>query len=180
MIKNKAVANFILVIGVLATGARLFAAEEPFKLGSSAMVPGAPIGVEYTCTGANRSPPLAWGGLPKSTASFALIMSDPDAPGGTFIHWVAYNIPPTTSSLPAGVPRTSAIPGGGTNGANGVGQIGYKGPCPPPGKVHHYHFRLYAVDSKLNLGDGADASAVESAIRDRVVGSADLMVTFSR
>jgi Raf kinase inhibitor-like YbhB/YbcL family protein len=180
VIKYKAIVNFILVIGLVTSGTLLFAGEVPFKLESSTMVPGTPIDVEYTCSGADRSPPLTWSGSPKSTTSFALIVSDPDAPSGTFIHWVAYNIPVTTSSLPAGVPRTSALPGGGTNGTNGFGQIGYKGPCPPPGKVHHYHFRLYAADSKLNLGDDADASAVESAIRDHVVGSAELMVTFSR
>ncbi len=107
-------------------------------------------------------------------------MDDPDAPGGAFIHWVAYNLPATATALIEGVPRAANIPGGGSNGVNSFGHVGYNGPCPPPGQVHHYRFHLYALDSALNLGDSADASAVQAAIKGHVLASAELTGTFSR
>jgi len=149
-------------------------------LASSAIAPGAVIASDYSCTGADRSPALAWSNAPQSTKTFALVVEDPDAPGGTFIHWVAYNIPARATSLPAGVPRTAEIPGGGTNGINGFEHIGYNGPCPPPGQMHHYHFRLFALDSTLTTGDKADAAAIESAMKGHVVATAELVGTFER
>ena len=155
-------------------------AQAQLALTSPAIAPGAPIPADYACTGADRSPALAWSDAPQSTKSFALIVDDPDAPGGTFIHWVAYNIPARVTSLPAGLPQTAEIAGDGTNGINSFERIGYNGPCPPSGKVHHYHFRLFALDSMLTPGDKAGADAVRSAMKGHVVATAELVGTFER
>jgi len=149
-------------------------------LTSPAISPGAAIPDEYACTGADRSPALAWSNAPQATKSFALVVDDPDAPGGTFIHWVAYNIPARVTSLPAGVPQTAEIVGGGRNGINGFDHIGYNGPCPPPGKMHHYHFRLFALDSQLTPADNSDADAIQSAMKGHIVATAELAGTFER
>jgi Raf kinase inhibitor-like YbhB/YbcL family protein len=155
-------------------------AQAQMSLASPAMASGAKITDDYACTGADRSPALAWSGAPQSTKSFALIVDDPDAPRGTFFHWVAYNIPAGVTSLPAGVPQAAEIAGGGTNGINSFEHIGYNGPCPPPGKMHHYHFRLFALDSILTLDDKADAGAIQSAMAGHVVATAELVGTFER
>jgi Raf kinase inhibitor-like YbhB/YbcL family protein len=149
-------------------------------LTSPVISPGAAISSYFSCTGADRSPALVWSNAPQSTKTFALIVEDPDAPGGTFIHWVAYNIPVSVTSLPAGVPQSAEIAGGGTNGINSFDRVGYNGPCPPPGKMHHYHFRLFAVDSTLTPGDKANAAALESAMKGHVVASTELVGTFER
>ncbi len=155
-------------------------AQAQLTLTSPVISPGAAIASYFSCTGADRSPALAWSNAPQSTKTFALVVEDPDAPGGTFIHWVAYNIPVSVTSLPAGVPQSAEIAGGGTNGINGFDHIGYNGPCPPPGKMHHYHFRLFAVDSTLTPGDKADATALESAMKGHVVATTELVGTFER
>ena len=155
-------------------------AQAQLRLTSPAIASGATIADDYACAGADRSPALAWSDAPQSTKSFALIVDDPDAPSGTFVHWVAYNIPARVTSLPAGVPQTAEIAGGGTNGINSFEHIGYNGPCPPPGKMHHYRFHLFALDSTLTPGDQADAAAVQSAMRGHVVATAELAGTFER
>jgi Raf kinase inhibitor-like YbhB/YbcL family protein len=154
--------------------------QAQMKLMSSPIAPGAPIANDYACTGADRSPTLSWSNAPQNTKTFALVVEDPDAPGGTFIHWVAYNIPAQVTSLPEGVPRSTEIPGGGTNGINGFDHVGYNGPCPPPGKLHHYHFRVFALDSTIAPGDKAYADAVQSAMKGHVLATAELVGTFQR
>jgi Raf kinase inhibitor-like YbhB/YbcL family protein len=154
--------------------------QAQMTLTTTAFATGGAIPADYTCTGNDRSPALTWSGAPDATKSFVLVVKDPDAPSGTFIHWVAYNIPAQITSLAAGVPQTAEIPGGGKNGINGFDHIGYNGPCPPPGKMHHYHFRLFATDSTLTSGDNADASAVESAMNGHVLATAELIGTFER
>lgn len=155
-------------------------AQAQFALTSPAFSPGAAIAGDYACTGDDRSPALVWSGAPQATKSFALIVEDPDAPGGTFVHWVAYNIPARVTSLPAGLPKDAEIPDGGKNGINSFEHIGYNGPCPPPGKMHHYHFRLFALDSALTSGDNSGADAVESAMKGHVLATAELTGTFER
>ena len=169
-----------LLLALLLGCANAQPAYAQLRLTSSAIASGAAIADDYACTGADRSPALAWSGAPQSTKSFALIVDDPDAPGGTFVHWVAYNIPAGESSIPAGVPQTAEIADGGTNGINSFEHTGYNGPCPPPGKVHHYRFRLFALDSTLTPGDKADAAAIESAMTGHVVATAELVGTFER
>jgi Raf kinase inhibitor-like YbhB/YbcL family protein len=156
------------------------AAQAQLTLTTTAFAPGAAIPPDYACTGDDRSPALTWSGAPNATKAFVLIVEDPDAPGGSFIHWVAYNIPAQITSLPTGVPQTTEIAGGGKNGVNGFDHIGYNGPCPPPGKMHHYHFRFFATDSTLTPGDNADASAVESAMNGHVLATVELIGTFER
>src|SRR5208282_4778114 len=176
--KPNLVSTFAALMCILFSYARPVHAQ--LTLTSPAISPGSAIPDEWSCTGADRSPALAWSGAPQSTESFALIVEDPDAPGGTFIHWVAYNIPSQVTSLPAGVPQTAEIAGGGSNGINGFDHIGYNGPCPPPGKTHHYHFRLFALDAKLTPGDKPDADALRAAMNRHVVATAELAGTFKR
>jgi len=169
-----------LLLAVLLGCADAQPAQAQLGLTSPAIAAGATIAADYACTGADRSPALAWSGAPQSTKSFALIVDDPDAPSGTFVHWVAYNIPARATSLSAGLPQTAEIAGGGTNGINSFDHIGYNGPCPPPGKMHHYRFHLFALDSVLTPGDRADADAVQSAMRGHVLATAELAGTFER
>jgi Raf kinase inhibitor-like YbhB/YbcL family protein len=133
----------------------------------------------YTCSGRNKSPALKWTGVPAGTRSLALILDDPDAPMGTFVHWVVYNLSPTIKGLPEGasVPASGDY---GQQGVNGRDAIGYTGPCPPPGEPHHYHFRLYALDQKLELKTGATAQQVEATMKGHVVGRTELIGIFER
>jgi Raf kinase inhibitor-like YbhB/YbcL family protein len=149
---------------------------------SSAFAAGAAIPVGYSCKSPNaESPPLAWKGVPSDTKTLILIVKDPDAPNGTFIHWVVYNLPASLIGLDANVPPTGALAKGGLQGANGLGQIGYKGPCPPPGSApHHYHFELTALDTTLDLKPGATAAEVETAAHGHVKATGDLVGTFAR
>jgi Raf kinase inhibitor-like YbhB/YbcL family protein len=153
---------------------------DALKLASPSIHDGEPISAVFSCAGADGSPALSWSGAPGATKSFALIVEDPDAPGGTFYHWVAYDLPPTATGMPANVARTSALAGGGRQGINGFGRFGYNGPCPPPGRVHHYHFRLFALDTMLDLGRHADAAALKSALAGHVLATAELVGTFRR
>jgi hypothetical protein len=135
---------------------------------------------QFTCEGANASPALTWSDPPAGTKSFALIVDDPDAPMGTFVHWVVYNLPPATHQLPEGVPAGGDLRGGGMQGMNDFPKTGYGGPCPPPGKPHRYFFRLYALDSLLTLKAGARRAEVDRAMKGHVLAQAELMGTFGR
>lgn len=175
--KNQIPTAFALFLALFALG--LYApAAHAFELISTAIDPNAPIPVEYTCSGADISPPLRWSGAPAGTKSFALIVEDPDAPSGVFYHWVAYNLPPSVAALPAHVAASRDLPTGGEQGLNSFGTIGYRGPCPPPGKPHHYHFRLFALDAMLHLQAGANAKELESAIDGHTLAAAELIGIF--
>ena len=152
----------------------------PFKLSTTAFQPGGDIPSKFTCTGADVSPALSWDDPPAGTQSFALIADDPDAPVGTWVHWVAYDLPAGARQLPEGVSKTDAIAGGGVQGQNDFRKTGYGGPCPPPGKPHRYFFKLYALDSKLNLKPGATKKAVESAMQGHILAQAEVMGRFQR
>ena len=145
-----------------------------FKLSSPAFQDSGLIPQKFTCQGDNVSPELNWNEAPANTKSFALIMDDPDAPGGTFTHWVLFDIPAATKQLAEGQPPI------GTGGNNGLSQTGYMGPCPPSG-IHRYYFRLYALDApSLNLKAGASRSAVEAALKNHVIGAADAMARYEQ
>ncbi|MGH7914322.1 MAG: YbhB/YbcL family Raf kinase inhibitor-like protein [Candidatus Binataceae bacterium] len=152
------------------------------KITSSAFTAGATIPIGYTCVSANtESPPLSWKGVRNDAKTLVLIVKDPDAPHGTFIHWVVYNLPASLSGLDANVPPTEKLANGGLQGANGLGQIGYKGPCPPPGSApHHYHFELTALDTTLSLKPGATAEQVEKAFLGHVMATGEIVATFAR
>src|SRR3989304_2756237 len=124
------------------------------QLTSSAFTDGSPIPARHTCDGPDVSPMLKWSGAPAGTKSFALICDDPDAPAGTWVHWVIYGIPPDTTDLPEGVPPDETLPDGSRQGKNDFGRIGYGGPCPPPGKPHRYYFKIYALDTAPKPGAG--------------------------
>lgn len=157
------------------------AAMSAFTLTSPAFRAGAAIPAKFTCDGADRSPELHWGGAPAGTRELALVMDDPDAPGGTWVHWVAYGIPADRTSLPEAVPGTPTVAGLGlTQGKNSWPHTGYNGPCPPPGTPHHYHFRLYALDRDLGLAPGATAGSLERAVQGHVLATAELVGTYGR
>jgi Raf kinase inhibitor-like YbhB/YbcL family protein len=156
------------------------AASSELLIQSNLFVANGPIPVAYTCSGDNKSPALAWSGVPAATISVALIVRDPDAPMGSYVHWVLYNLPASVTGLPAGLPTTATLENGAVQGVSGRGTSGYQGPCPPPGPAHHYHFRVYALDIKLNLAAGANADEVEQAIKGHILASADLVGTFAR
>lgn len=142
---------------------------------------GGAIPVKSTCDGADVSPPLEWSGAPAGTQTFALIADDPDAPAGTWVHWVLYNLPAATSQLPENVAKVESLDlGGARQGRNDFRHPGYGGPCPPPGSTHRYFFRLYALDASLQLKSGVQKKDVEAAMQGHILGSAQLMGTYSR
>ncbi len=133
----------------------------------------------YTCRGQDVSPAVKWSGAPALTMSFALIFDDPDAPMGTWVHWVVYNLPAEQDSLPEGVPVEQQLPGGGLQGTNSWGRLGYGGPCPPSG-THRYFFRLYALDTRLELAPGATKSQVVKAMEGHVLEQSELMGRYQK
>jgi Raf kinase inhibitor-like YbhB/YbcL family protein len=151
-----------------------------FSLSSSDFQNGAMIAKNFTCDGADVSPELSWSDAPKGTEEFALIADDPDAPVGTWTHWVLYGVKSETHSLPQNVSKVDQLPDGGMQGRNDFRKIGYGGPCPPPGKPHRYFFRLYALDAKLSLKPGASRQELEQAMKGHVLGQAELMGKYGR
>lgn len=144
---------------------------------SSAFADGGTIPVQYTCSGAQTSPPLSWSGAPAGTAAFTLIVDDPDAPvPGGFDHWVVFDLSPDTTALPEGV----TLPPQAVSGKNGRGTQEYLGPCPPAGAPHHYRFHLYAVDTPLNLPPGSSKTDVIAAMNGHILGEGLLVGIFSR
>ncbi len=140
------------------------------------------IPTKYTCEGEDVNPPLKIEGIDEKVVSLAVIMDDPDAPIGTFVHWVAWNIPPT-GGIPDAIPRKPdvKIPIEITQGKGGFGSIGYRGPCPPRGHgVHHYHFKIYALDSKLVLKPGASKRALEKAMKGHILQQGELVGLYER
>ena len=152
-----------------------------FTLASAAFREGAVIAAKYTCDGVDVSPALTWSGAPAGTRSFALIADDPDAPAGTWVHWVLYNLPADVSELPENIAKVESLDlGGARQGRNDFRRPGYGGPCPPPGPAHRYLFKLYAVDSRLQLKAGAQKKDVEAAMEGHLLGTAQLMGTYAR
>lgn len=143
-------------------------------LSSPAFTHNGTIPAQYTCDGTNISPALRWSGAPANTKSFALIVDDPDAPKKTFVHWVVFNIPATTRELPEGV-RSGEF----TCGVNDFGTKKYGGPCPPSG-VHHYHFKLYALDTILDLASDATKEDLLDAMQGHVLAQAELVGVYAR
>lgn len=139
-----------------------------------------PIPARHTCEGANLSPSLAWSAVPVETRSFALVCDDPDAPGGTWVHWLLYNLSAEAVELGEGVPSLPELPSGARQGINDSGDVGYGGPCPPPGKPHRYFFRLYALDASLSLPPGVTRADLEAAMDGHVLSVGTLMGTYER
>ncbi len=154
------------------------------ELTTTAFDRGGAIPAEFTCDGTDVSPALSWTGVPEGTKSFVMIMDDPDAPPGTWVHWVLFNLPAGTTELAEGLPRTEQLAGGALQGAcwgvKSLSRVGYYGPCPPPGKPHRYYFRLYALDTSLDLAPRASKAEVLAAAQGHVLAEADLMGTYGR
>lgn len=150
------------------------------QITSTAFAEGQPIPPKFTCDSSDVSPVLAWSGAPASTKSFALITDDPDAPAGTWVHWVVYDLPADTTSLQENVAKSQIIFGNAKQGMNDFRRIGYGGPCPPPGKPHRYFFKLYALDTMLDLKPGATKSDVLNAMEGHVLAQGQLMGTYQR
>ena len=154
------------------------------KLSSTAFPAGGRIPSGYTCDGEDLSPPLVWTEAPRGTRSFALIMDDPDAPSGTWVHWVLYDLPASRSGLEEGVPKSVSLDGGASHGVcwgvRSYSRVGYHGPCPPPGSPHHYSFRIYALDLRLDLPARATKEQVEQAMQGHVLAQAELIGVYGR
>ncbi len=151
-----------------------------FTLESKAFGHGGDIPRKFTCEGNDISPALSWSEPPAGTKSLALITDDPDAPAGTWVHWVFYDLEPQLRELPEGIAKAEEVPGVGKQGLNDFRKVGYGGPCPPPGKPHRYFFKLYALDSKLGLRARATKQDVEKAIQGHVLGQAELVGRYKR
>jgi Raf kinase inhibitor-like YbhB/YbcL family protein len=152
----------------------------PFVLISPAFAPGGAIPTEYTCDGSDISPPLVWSGAPNGTRSLVLMIEDPDAPGGIFRHWAAFDIAPGAAGLAGGY-GASRPADGFREARNDFGQIDYRGPCPPPGPAHHYHFRLFATGRpSLDLTPTATALDVAQSAQPYIIQQTELVGTYQR
>lgn len=163
-----------LSLGLAAGGA----SAQGFTLHSAAFAAGSAIPVRYTCDGDSIPPPLSWHGAPQATRSFALIVDDPDAPGGTYVHWVLYDIPANTTQLKADK-TPDGVPTGARFGVNSQGNPAYTGPCPPSG-VHHYHFKLYALDDRIAANGHLSKEQLLAAMQGHVIGETELIGTYQR
>lgn len=149
------------------------------EIKSSAFREGETIPSKYTCDDINVSPALEWSSVPGGTKTFALICDDPDAPSGTYVHWVLFNIPASVKFLPENFPKTETSGNGSIQGKNDFGKFGYGGPCPPSG-VHRYYFKLYALDSELDLKAGISKKDLLKAMQGHILGESQLMGRYKR
>ncbi|MEJ2222315.1 MAG: YbhB/YbcL family Raf kinase inhibitor-like protein [Desulfobacterales bacterium] len=149
------------------------------EITSSAFSEGEMIPTGYTCDGPDVSPDLAWTGVPETTQSLALICDDPDAPMGTWVHWVLFNIPPGARGLPGEISPDAALENGARHGTNDFGRLGYGGPC-PPGGTHRYFFKLYALDTDLDLASGITKAQLIEAMEGHILAEAQLMGKYKR
>lgn len=181
--------KFLLLLGLLLAAPFLAGCRHDQALGiafravftlSSTSVQDDKVPREFTCDGDDKSPALLWTSPPRGTSSFALTVADPDAPGGTFTHWVLYNLPTGSSSLPAGVPKQPDLSDGSHQGRNDFGKVGYGGPCPPPGKPHRYVFTLYALDRNLDPPANASRSQLEAAMQGHILARGELTASYGR
>ena len=154
--------------------------KDNMQLTCTAFLEGGAIPAKYTCDATNVSPPLKWSGVPAEAKSFALIVDDPDAPSGTWVHWVLYDLPASASELPEDVAKSQYVAGGAKQGLNDFKHLGYGGPCPPHGKPHRYFFKLYALDSLLDLKPGLTKKGIETAMEKHILAQAQLMGTYQR
>jgi Raf kinase inhibitor-like YbhB/YbcL family protein len=150
------------------------------QLESPSFLQGGAIPRKFTCDGSDVSPALRWSDVPAGAKSFAVICDDPDAPAGTWVHWVIYAIPGSSPGLSEAVPKFEALTDGTKNGKNSWGKAGYGGPCPPRGKPHRYFFKLYALNADPGLGPGATKEQLETAVHGKVLARAELMGTYGR
>lgn len=173
---------FAVSIFALIAATAVWAADKPARveIKSPAFENGAEIPRRHTCDGGDVSPALSWSGAPNGTKAFALVADDPDAPGGTWVHWVIYDLPANAKELAEGVAATETAAGGAKQGVNDFRKIGYGGPCPPPGAPHRYFFRLYALDAATNLKPRATKQQLLDAIKGHVLAEGELIGKYHR
>ena len=168
--------NWVLASGLTAAEAK----GQAIQMKSSSFQPGGDIPRKYTCDGNDLSPQLSWSGTPAGTRAFALIADDPDAPAGTWVHWVIYDLPADTQELAEALPGAEALTNGAKQGINDFRKVGYGGPCPPPGLPHRYFFKLYALDAPTGLKPRATKQQLLDAIKNHIVGESELMGRYKR
>jgi Raf kinase inhibitor-like YbhB/YbcL family protein len=149
------------------------------KITSSAFEDGGLIPAKYTCDGADVSPPLQWDAVPEGTKSIALICDDPDAPMGTWVHWVLFNLPSDAKELAQNIPTEETLPNGAKQGVNDFGRVGYGGPC-PPGGTHRYFFKIYALDTEVGLQAGANQRQLLKAMEGHILAQDQLIGKYKR
>jgi Raf kinase inhibitor-like YbhB/YbcL family protein len=173
----------VILLGIAAAlppEVRAQATSPKIQLTTTSFTPGGFIPKRFTCDASDVSPALAWSAPPSGTRSFAIIEDDPDAPSGTFVHWLVYDLPAASRKLPEGVAGSDALPGGGRQGTNDFSRTGYNGPCPPRGTPHRYYIRLYALDVKLNLRPAATRRDLDAAMTGHILVRGELMGRFQR
>jgi len=174
-------ALLILVVLVLAAPVKVRGQQgSKIELKTTSFTPGGFIPKRFTCEAADVSPALSWTEPPAGTQSFAIIEDDPDAPSGTFVHWLVYDLPAAFRQVTEGQSRNDQMLGGGRQGTNDFSRTGYNGPCPPPGRPHRYFIRLYALDAKLNLRPAATRRELDAAMQGHILAQAELMGRFQR
>jgi Raf kinase inhibitor-like YbhB/YbcL family protein len=156
------------------------ATKMTIQIASPAFKEGQPIPKRHTCEGPDLSPALEWTGVPEGSKSLALICDDPDAPMGTWVHWVLFNLPPHAKGLAENVAKKPVLDNGAKQGVSDFKRPGYGGPCPPPGKPHRYYFKLYALDAMLDLKEGAKKKDLEKAMEGHILAQGQLMGTYQR
>lgn len=164
--------RFVILVVTCCAAAR--ATEGRMRLSSGSFENGKAIPGAFTCDGKDALPALAWSGAPEGTKGFAVIVDDPDAPSGLFTHWMAWDLGAATTHL------EGAAPAGAKQGTNDFGKVGWGGPCPPPGKPHHYRFHVYALGAPLGLRAGADRAAFDAALAGKVLDEGLLVGTYQR
>lgn len=172
----------LFVVGVFLLIYSIKGVEEAvaMEIKSSAFKAQERIPTKYTCDGADISPPLSWTDVPEKTQSFALISDDPDAPMGTWVHWVIYDLPADTRELHEGIAKKETLENGAKQGITDFRKVGYGGPCPPPGPAHRYFFKLYALDTKLGLPPRATKKDVEKAMKGHILAQTELIGLYKR
>jgi Raf kinase inhibitor-like YbhB/YbcL family protein len=180
--------TFVIILGALFCGAILISAlsaaelkrEAFMELKSSAFQTGGDIPRKHTCDANDVSPQLSWNNAPVGTKAFALIADDPDAPAGTWVHWVIYDLPADAKELAEAIPTTEILTNGAKQGMNDFRKVGYGGPCPPAGRPHRYFFKLYALDKATGLKPRANKQQLLNAIKNHVLGEAEIMGRYKR
>ena len=179
---TRRVFSLVFIAGVLLFQPCGFGKEDGMKkivVTSSAFGEGDRIPSDFTCDGVNMSPPIEWSGVPANTGSLAVIVDDPDAPSGNWVHWLVYDLPPDLTQLPSGISAGEKLSIGGLQGHTDFGKTGYRGPCPPSGE-HRYFFKVYALDAMLRLKSGASKQELSQAMQGHILAGGVLMGKYAR
>ncbi len=174
--------RLLLATGImgLTVSSTAMAADEKLSVTSTTVQDGKAVPVEHTGDGKDESPAISWSKASAQVKAYALTCEDPDAPGGTWFHWIVFNMPAATTSLKAGVDKVAKLPDGSSQGTNDFGKLGYNGPAPPKGSEHHYHYKVFGLDGKLKLKPGCDKKEFYDAIKGHVLAQGQLTGLYKR